>query len=1069
MKRKMLYVFISLIFVCLLSTSIVCAADNTTETTDDNADVSESMDVEDTTTQNTNIETGTLYDFRNDLVENDCNISLKRNYELTVGPDSGYVSDGIVLNNSDIFIEGNNYTINLNSLSRLFSAYNSTVVINNLNIRNTKGCAIRAIGSDITTNHVNFINNDVENSRAVVSFGSSYKSNFDTFTNLKDDWGSAVSALSGSSLVLNNATFNLNHKQVWGSVYISDSEAIVANTTFANMKSKYSTAIYDSNSTLLVSNCTFINLNAEETAGAIAVKDTDEVVVIDNCKFINVTSIKNAGALYADINGMSGVKDGKVLVNSTTFDGCGSLFGGAILHLGGGLMIINSTLTDNFAIINGGAVYASSAILTVINSTFEDNSVEEEFEDYNKGGAIYFDNGELTIDSSTFKGNTALEGTDLYLYDSEYDISNSYFAGNISSMFDEEDSVLKNNTFLGKNSFNETDYVYVYQSSGSQINYSPIYLDESLANATSFDLRDYGLVTPVKDQGDMGACWAFGVTGALESAYLKASNKTALLDISESNIQDSGLTYYMFGMEDTYEGSYRTVGTSYMLSWLGVTTSDDNTYDELGKISPIYDNGTKYHIHRIVLLEPRQNLTDNQKFKDALVKYGALGVSVHGASKEDSTFNEDTNAAYYYNETFGLGTDHSVTLVGWNDSFSRSNFVTTPPGDGAWIIKNSWGSEWADEGYYYVSYYDTAFGTSKLPVAFIIDNDHDYEKNYQYDIISNVEFNEYTQDTSYANKFKSIGRDLIAAVGTYFNDTGVNYKIEIFVNDILVHTQTGVSKYPGYDTISLNKYVAVNENDTFVAQISTGRNIPISNNTRQHYQEGVSFIGPEGTVNEDISKSGAVVCVKVYTIADNSSMVIEYSQNIVQVQYFDEEANPLSNANVIIRVNGYEYLATTDEDGVATFMLNLPGGKNTVTVINPVNGEEENITITIPSDNEKPVKTYNYNVKKVSNVKEVKNSKTLHKSYKVSVNDKVVYEGRYFTIQTLNDIFGQNFTKGHLVVYLDGKVVFNATVGDDISTIIFEIIESLLGNHELKVEFTVGNNTQSYEQNITIY
>lgn len=50
-------------------------------------------------------------------------------------------------------------------------------------------------------------------------------------------------------------------------------------------------------------------------------------------------------------------------------------------------------------------------------------------------------------------------------------------------------------------------------------------------------------------------------------------------------------------------------------------------------------------------------------------------------------------------------------------------------------------------------------------------------------------------------------------------------------------------------------------------------------------------------------------------------------------------------------------------------------------------------------------------------------------------------------------IFGQNFTNGHLVVYLDGKVVFNATVGDDIFTVIFEIIDGLLGNHELKLEY----------------
>ena len=1064
MKRKMLFVFISLIFVCLLSTSIVCAADNTTQADDTSIDDTDSNDVDSSTTVNTN-SPGTLTDFRNDLVENDCNISLNRDYELIVGPDSGYVDEGIVINNSDVFIEGNNHTINLNSLSRLFTAYNSSIVINNLNIRNTAGRAIQLQSSNLTTTHVSFQNNDLAESKAVLALGSFYNSSYDSFINLKDEWGSAIQAASGSEIIISNATFNITQMQTWGSIYISDSGAVIANTTFADMKSKYSTAIYGSNSILLVSNCTFMNLNANETAGAIGIKDFNDAVIIENCKFINITSIKNAGALFADVNGMSGLKEGNVLIRNSTFEDCESLFGGAILQLGGSLMIVNSTLTNNYAIINGGGVYTSNTDLTVINSTFTDNCANEEIEDFNQGGAIYFDNGELTIEKSTFKGNDALEGSDIYLYDAEYTISNSYFAGNISSMFDGEDTELQNNTFLKENKFNDTDYVYVYQSNGSSIKYNPITLDESLVNATSFDLRDYGLVTPVKNQGDMGSCWTFGVTGALESAYLKASNKTAVLDISESNIQDSGLMYYIFGMQNTQEGSYRTVGTSYMLSWLGVTTSDDNTYDELGKISPIYDNGTKYHIHNVVFLMPRQNITDNQKFKEALVKYGAVGVSVHGASKDEG-FNEDTNASYYYNETFGIGTDHSVTLVGWDDSYSRTNFVTTPPGDGAWIIKNSWGDDWADNGYYYVSYYDTAFGTSKLPVAFIIDDKHDYEKNYQYDIISNIDYNLYKQNVSYANRYVSVGKDLISAVGTYFNESGVNYKIEVYVNDESAYTQSGVSKYMGFETIKLDKFVGVDENDTFIVEISAGAAIPVSIGSRQHYTNNSSFIGSNGKYG-DLYSDNEIASIKVYTIPDNSYMDIRNYQNFVQVTYFDEEGNPLTNADVRVISNGLEYTQTTDENGVALFQLYLPGGQHIVSVINPVSGKVENILLTIPSEYKKPSNTYKA-IKKATTVNIVKSSNTIPKTYKVSANDKIVFEGRYFTIQSLNDIFGQNFTNGHLVVYLDGKVIFNGTVGDDLSTVIFEIIDSLLGGHELKVEFTVGNDTQTYEQNITI-
>ena len=270
----------------------------------------------------------------------------------------------------------------------------------------------------------------------------------------------------------------------------------------------------------------------------------------------------------------------------------------------------------------------------------------------------------------------------------------------------------------------------------------------------------------------------------------------------------------------------------------------------------------------------------------------------------------------------------------------------------------------------------------------------------------------------------------------------------------------------GFETIKLDKFVGVDENDTFIVEISAGAAIPVSIGSRQHYTNNSSFIGSNGKYG-DLYSDNEIASIKVYTIPDNSYMDIRNYQNFVQVTYFDEEGNPLTNADVRVISNGLEYTQTTDENGVALFQLYLPGGQHIVSVINPVSGKVENILLTIPSEYKKPSNTYKA-IKKATTVNIVKSSNTIPKTYKVSANDKIVFEGRYFTIQSLNDIFGQNFTNGHLVVYLDGKVVFNGTVGDDLSTVIFEIIDSLLGGHELKVEFTVGNDTQTYEQNITI-
>lgn len=73
------------------------------------------------------------------------------------------------------------------------------------------------------------------------------------------------------------------------------------------------------------------------------------------------------------------------------------------------------------------------------------------------------------------------------------------------------------------------------------------------------------------------------------------------------------------------------------------------------------------------------------------------------------------------------------------------------------------------------------------------------------------------------------------------------------------------------------------------------------------------------------------------------------------------------------------------------------------------------------------------------------------------------------TLDILNRIFDKSFINGHLLVYIDGKLVFNDTVSDDLSLFICELFDQILGNHEIKVEFTDNeNNTNTYTENVTI-
>lgn len=85
-------------------------------------------------------------------------------------------------------------------------------------------------------------------------------------------------------------------------------------------------------------------------------------------------------------------------------------------------------------------------------------------------------------------------------------------------------------------------------------------------------------------------------------------------------------------------------------------------------------------------------------------------------------------------------------------------------------------------------------------------------------------------------------------------------------------------------------------------------------------------------------------------------------------------------------------------------------------------------------------------------------------------DNKTISEGNTLTLDGLNKLFDSNFSNGHLLVYIDGKLVFNEVTTDDLSTPIFQIINKYLGYHKVTVEFTAnGNsNTNKYTEDVLI-
>lgn len=169
---------------------------------------------------------------------------------------------------------------------------------------------------------------------------------------------------------------------------------------------------------------------------------------------------------------------------------------------------------------------------------------------------MVIDMSTISINDSRFINNTASAGNAIYAYDGSYDIRNSLFENNtnpIYTFFDKQSIIDETNTFRNDDNISTNNTLYATFQVGQGLQLTLI---NNVINVTAlparYDSRDWGWVSPIKNQGWMGACWTFGMTGVLESALLKATGLAAVL--SENNMKNTMMKYSIYGDTQTIEG-----------------------------------------------------------------------------------------------------------------------------------------------------------------------------------------------------------------------------------------------------------------------------------------------------------------------------------------------------------------------------------------------------------------------------------------------------------------------------------------------------------------------------------